>query len=87
MIGGSAETGAGAGVKGRVSERGSDVTECRGGRWVVAVAVFVALLAGEEGAIARGAGRAGGADFAGGVGGGTKPTEAFSERVGVLLCS
>lgn len=87
MIGRSAETGAGAGVQGRVSERGSNMAERRGRWWVVAIAVFIALLACEEGAIAGGAGCGGGAHFARRVGGRTEPTEAFSERVRVLLGS
>lgn len=86
MVGGGAETGASAGVQGRVSERGSDVAERRGCWWVVAVAVFVAPLASEEGTVAGRAGRSRGSDFAGGVGGGAKSTEAVPERVGVLLC-
>lgn len=63
------------------------MAERRGRWWIVAVAVFIALLAREERAVARGAGRAGGAHFAGRVAGGPESTEAFSERVGVLLRS
>ena len=49
--------------------------------------VFVAFLPGEQGPVARGAGGAGGANFAGGIVGGPEAAEGVAERIRILLSS